>query len=110
MVYRAVYGVKASLKDVLTYVDEHTLLYPAGANLVLYNAEQKTQRFLSVIEKDEQLLNIAVSSNKKWLAVCKRTSEVGTATLYELETLKKKRTILVPDTAARVACTCVDWV
>jgi len=43
---RHAFGIKADVKDNLCYLDEQTVLYPSGHNIVVFNTEQKTQKFI----------------------------------------------------------------
>jgi WD40 repeat protein len=44
------YGLKGDVKDNIHYADERgeTVIYPCGYNIVLYNLEKKTQKFISL--------------------------------------------------------------
>jgi hypothetical protein len=44
--YRAIFGLKPDVKSNVHYVDDQTVLYPAGHNVIIYSAETKTQRFI----------------------------------------------------------------
>ena len=41
-----IFGLKGDVKDNIHYIDETNVLYPAGYNIVLYNTEKKTQKFV----------------------------------------------------------------
>ena len=43
---RHTFGIKADVKDNICYLDEQTVIYPAGHNVVIFNTEQKTQKSL----------------------------------------------------------------
>jgi len=47
MIHRHVYGLAGNVADNIHYVDETTVVYPAGHNVVLYNTEQKVQRHIA---------------------------------------------------------------
>ena len=40
------FGAKGDVHHNMHYIDEHNVVYVAGANLVVYNVDSKTQRFL----------------------------------------------------------------
>ena len=90
---RHTFGIKADVKDNICYLDEQTVLYPAGHNVVIFNIEQKTQRFISGTEKTEGVTAIAVSPNKKYVAVAERAAEGEKAlvTVFDLHTLKRRK-------------------
>ena len=87
------FGIKADVKDNICYLDEQTVLYPAGHNVVIFNTEQKTQRFISGTEKTEGITALAVSPNKKYVAVAERAPEGEKAlvTVFDLHTLKRRK-------------------
>jgi len=92
---RHTFGIKADVKDNICYLDEQTVLYPAGHNVVIFNTEQKTQRFISGTEKTEGITAIAVSPNKKYVAVAERAPEGEKAlvTVFDLHTLKRRKVL-----------------
>lgn len=47
------FGIKADVRDNICYLDEQTVLFPAGSNIVIYSMEQKLQRFIPGTEKAE---------------------------------------------------------
>jgi len=46
MQLQQVFGIKPDIKDNLQYVDESEVVFGAGHNIVVYNLEKRTQRFL----------------------------------------------------------------
>lgn len=92
---RHAFGIKADVKDNICYLDEQTVLYPAGSNVVLFNSEQKTQKFIPGTEKSEGITALAVSPNRKYVAVAERAAEGEKAqvTVYDLLTLKRRKVL-----------------
>ncbi len=45
---RHLFGCKGDVKDNIQYLDENRVLYCAGYNIIEYNAEKKTQKFLQL--------------------------------------------------------------
>ena len=43
---RHAFGLKGEVCGNISYVDEQTIVYPCGANTVLYNIDQKSQKFI----------------------------------------------------------------
>ena len=77
MITRHVFGLKPDVRGNVWYLDEQTVLYPAGHNIVIFNTEQKTQKFIAGTEKTEGITAMAVSPNKKYVAVAERASYIG---------------------------------
>ncbi len=76
-------------------MDEQNLLYPAGANVILYNMETKAQRFIPLTDKGETITAIAVSSNKRYAAIAER-GEKPLIAIYDLHTLRRRKVVTVP--------------
>jgi WD40 repeat protein len=105
-----IFGLKGDVKDNIHYIDESNVLYPAGYNIVSYNVEKKTQRFLTLLGSSSSdvlatgdisamCVSTSSSTNKnsshltkaKVLAVAER-GENGKAnvSVFDLATFKRK--------------------
>ncbi|GAQ89010.1 hypothetical protein KFL_004790040 [Klebsormidium nitens] len=69
---RHVFGLKGSIRDNIHFIEDVTVVYPAGRNVVVYNIEQKTQRFISGSPESDGISAIAVSANRKLIAVAEK--------------------------------------
>lgn len=76
-------------------------MYPAGHNVVLYSADTKTQRLISGTLESEGITAMCVSANKKLLAVAER-SEKAMITVYDLQTLKRRKVLMSTDAGSKV--------
>ena len=68
------FGAKSDVRENVHYVDESTVLYPAGHQIVLYHVESKTQRFIPCSADTEGITALALSPNRKYLAVAERVA------------------------------------
>ena len=95
MAARHTFGIKADVKDNLCYLDEQTVIYPSGHNIVIFNTEQKTQKFIPGTENTEGITAMAVSPNHKYVAVAERAKEGEKAqvTIFDLHTLKRRKVL-----------------
>ncbi|KAI8930216.1 WD40-repeat-containing domain protein [Entophlyctis helioformis] len=82
------------------YLDEQTILYPAGSNAILYNTENKTQRFIPATEKSEGMTAMTVGGNKRFVAIAER-GEKPVCIVYDLHTLRRRKTLAMPDVEAK---------
>ncbi len=98
---RHVFGCRGDLRDGLHQVDEQNLLHVAGHSLVLYNTELRTQRFIGGSQDVETICALAVAPSKKHVAVAER-AEKGTVTVYDLQTLKRRKVLTSSDGSAKV--------
>lgn len=42
------FGLKADVRDNICFIDEQTVVYPAGSSIIVYNVDTRTQRFIQV--------------------------------------------------------------
>lgn len=94
-----VFGVKADVTDNVAYLDEQTAMFPAGHNLVIHNTEQRAQKFVPGSEGSLGIIAMCVSNNRKFVAVAERSDRLGekpSVTIYDLHTLRKRRTLPSP--------------
>eukprot|EP00397_Hematodinium_sp_SG-2012_P002542 GEMP01002549.1.p1 GENE.GEMP01002549.1~~GEMP01002549.1.p1 ORF type:complete len:1215 (+),score=317.57 GEMP01002549.1:306-3950(+) len=89
---RHVFGLKPDVRCNVHYVDETQLLYPAGHNTVLYNTEQKTQRLFPGTPDAESITCLALSPNKRYLAVGER-AERAICTIFDVVTGKRRKVL-----------------
>ena len=94
---RYCYGLKGNVANSVCYLDERTVLYPSGANLVLCNADQKMQKFIPLSPGSEGATALAVSPNKRYVAVAEKRSERPTITIFDVTTLRKKKVLNYAD-------------
>ena len=99
------------------FLDDQTAIYPAGSQIVLYEVDQKTQRFLPIHEPDG-ISTMCVSPQYKSMALAVKGTfkenlkneggveqeEKGASIVtFDLVTLKKKKIFTVPhDTSIKV--------
>ena len=96
------YGLKGDVKDNIHYIDESTVIYPCGYNLVVYNLDKKTQRFIPLASSANSsgsgdITCMAVSSARnanrsRVVAVAERGGPNGrpSITIYDLATQKMR--------------------
>lgn len=93
---RHVFGLKPGVSGNICYHDEQTIVYPVGANCILYNIDQKVQKFIPGSEKSEGMTAITVSPNRRYVAIAEK-GEKPTITIYDLHSLRKKKVLSSPD-------------
>ena len=93
---RHVFGLKGDVANNVAFQDEQTIIYPSGSNCILYNIETKTQKFISSIEKSGGMTAMALTPNKRYIAVAEK-GEKATITIYDLQTLRKKKVLTTTD-------------
>lgn len=97
---KQVIGLRANVTNCVAYQDEQTVIYPAGSNVVIYNIDQKTQKFIPNTDKSTALTNLCISQNKRYIAIAERVGDKPIVTIFDLHTLRKRKTLNIPDTQA----------
>lgn len=95
LAHRHIFGLKSGVKGNIHFTEETHLLYPAGHNTILYAGDQKTQaRVYPGLEGSEGISCLAVSPNRKFLAVCEKFQERGVCSIFDVNTGKRRRATL----------------
>jgi len=66
------FGFKEDVKGNLFFLDHDVVVYPCGHNIVLYRIDDRSQRFIPGLEGSEGITAMALSSSRKYLAVCEK--------------------------------------
>jgi hypothetical protein len=80
------------------FVDDATIVYTTGSNIVFFDTENRSQKFFSPLTHPQSYITaIACHGDKKLLLVAEKTpSRLPTLTLYELDGLNKKKSFSIP--------------
>ncbi|CAG5118964.1 unnamed protein product, partial [Candidula unifasciata] len=89
---RHIFGLKSGVSGNVCFHDEQTIVYPAGSNCIIYNIDQKSQRFIPSTDKSEGMTALAVSPNRRYVAIAEK-GEKPTVTIYDLHSLRKKKAL-----------------
>ncbi|KAM4604692.1 cilia- and flagella-associated protein 57 [Polymixia lowei] len=79
-----IFGLRTGVTNNLCFFDEQTIVYPCGNNCVRYNIGQRWQRFIPGTEKSQGMQALAISANRRYLAVSER-GEKATITVFDLQ-------------------------
>ena len=70
--------------------------------MVLHNIERGSQLFIARSQDSEAISALAVAPSKKHLAVAER-AEKGTVTVYDRQTLKRRKVLVASEAISRVS-------
>ncbi|XP_017883097.1 cilia- and flagella-associated protein 57 [Ceratina calcarata] len=105
---RVFYGLKTDINSNAHYISDVEILYPVGNVIAVHNIPQFRQRLIRLPEK-QQINIIQVSHSKKYVATCE-VGEKPTISIYDLQTLKKKKVLGIPYDAPGVTkFTCIGF-
>ena len=69
---RHIFGLQRQVTGNVAYYDEQTIVYPSGTKCVLYNIDQKQQKFIQGSEKSRAMTAMALSQNRRYAAIAER--------------------------------------
>ncbi|KAJ3327353.1 Cilia- and flagella-associated protein 57 [Blyttiomyces sp. JEL0837] len=92
-----VFGLNREVRNNINYLDEQTILYPAGSQLVQYNIEQKSQKFLPINEGDG-ISTLHISSGQAFAAIAVRSAEKGPMIVVcDLQNTRRRKILNMPE-------------
>ena len=94
-------GLKGDVSDNVFFLNDNEVIYPAGHNVVIYNIEDKTQRYIQGIEGTEGITALALSKSKRYLAVAEKHEKSPICVIYNMNTLKRYKIIASTETKAK---------
>nr|CCC46736.1 conserved hypothetical protein, fragment [Trypanosoma vivax Y486] len=96
LVRRHAFGVKADVHGCIAWVEEGTLIYPIGKTVALHNLNTNTQRFLETSQRGGGITALAVSPNRKFIAIaeCGPSPQVQ---IFDSVTRKRRKVLTVLD-------------
>lgn len=79
------------------------MAYIAGHSVVVYAPGSKAQRFIPANPESQALTALAVCPAAKLLALAERLGDKPTVTVFDLQTLKRRKVLtLPPETGSKV--------
>ncbi|XP_073400639.1 cilia- and flagella-associated protein 57 isoform X1 [Dendrobates tinctorius] len=90
-----IFGLRPKVANNICYFDEQNVIFPSGNNCIKYNVDQKWQKFIPGSEKSHGMQALAISPNRRYLAMSEKTPDKATITIYDLASMPfKKRKVL----------------
>ncbi|XP_068949908.1 cilia- and flagella-associated protein 57-like [Petaurus breviceps papuanus] len=90
-----IFGLCSRVANNLCFFDEQIIIFPCGNHCVKYNVDQKWQKFIPGSEKSQGMLALAISPNRRYLAISEIVQDKATITIYELSSVPcRKRKVL----------------
>lgn len=94
------FGLKGDVASNVWYLDEQNIAYPSGSNLVIFNVDQKFQKFIPCSLGSSGITALAISPNKRYAALAEKKPERPTITIYDLTTLRRRKVLTVQEGTA----------
>ncbi|KEG08257.1 WD repeat domain 65 [Trypanosoma grayi] len=96
LVKRHVFGVKPDVYGCLNWVEEGSVIYPVGKTVAVHNLNTNTQRFFDAGIRSSGLTALAVSANKKFIAIAE-AGIVPQVQIIDSVTRKRRKVLNVQD-------------
>jgi len=97
------FGLAGDVRDNVCFLDEQTIVYPAGSTLVIYDVVTHEQRFIPGSHGADGFTAMAVSPNRRYIAAAEKGPSASVA-IYDLHTLKKRKMLTHSDGATHFVC------
>lgn len=94
------FGITGGVSGSVHYVDEQNIVYPVGSNCISYNVDQKTQKIIPCSSTGSGITALAVSPNKRYVAVAEKGDKPVVA-IYDLTTSRKRKTLTYTESQAQ---------
>ncbi|XP_076813301.1 cilia- and flagella-associated protein 57-like [Clavelina lepadiformis] len=93
-----IFGFRPNISGNINYMDEQTIVFPSGNQVVRFNIDQKQQKFIPGSDKCNGMTAIALSPNRRYIAVAEK-GEKPSVTVYDLlhDQSKKRKTLSAPE-------------
>ncbi|GMF42028.1 unnamed protein product [Phytophthora fragariaefolia] len=95
-----IFGLKTDVHSNVAFVDDQTVAYPAGHQIVVCSLDDKRQKFIAGTEASEGVTATALAPSRRFLAVAER-SERALVSIFDLKALKKRKVLSSADAQAR---------
>lgn len=94
LIPKFLFGHKGDVRKNIFFLEDNYVLYPCGHNIVIYNSSDRTQKYIPGIDGSEGITALAMTANRKLLAVCERANK-AVCSVYNvqkfLEGIKDKK-------------------
>ncbi|KAM7345855.1 testes of unusual size isoform 2-T2 [Cochliomyia hominivorax] len=95
-----IYGLRTDILGNIHFNLQQEVIYPVEGVLAFHDFVVNKQRFLRLPEDTVPLI-IQISPHRKMLAILEQTKGIKTISIYDLYTLKKRRTLDLPESCRK---------
>ncbi|XP_023305499.2 cilia- and flagella-associated protein 57 [Lucilia cuprina] len=92
-----IYGLRTDILGNIHFNLQQEVIYPVEGVIAFHDFVQNKQRFLRLPEDTTSLI-VQISPHRRMLAILEQSKGLKTISIYDLNTLKKRRTLELPDT------------
>ncbi len=92
-----IFGLNGNVKNNVIFINENVVIYPAANFVVVFNSETKIQKFIPISDDSDSISALAITPNKKILAVAERGEKGPSISIWDLQRMHKKKVFTLPD-------------
>lgn len=100
LTHRVVFGIAGNVTDNISFIEDDTLVYVAGQNVVIHSKTERKQRFIYGAEKSDGLTAFTAGAGKRFIAVAEKGDKTPQISVFDMRTFRKRKT-LVPDPGSK---------
>eukprot|EP01031_Cornospumella_fuschlensis_P041418 gene41418-50536_t len=105
LIVKQALGLNPNVKNCLSFVDDHSLAYVCGHQVVIANTEVREQAFIPATNTYQHqslgITAIAACLGKKLLAVAEKVEPNAIVTFYDTKSLRKKKMLTAPELGSK---------
>ncbi|XP_033977740.1 cilia- and flagella-associated protein 57 [Trematomus bernacchii] len=103
------FGLRTGVRNSVSFCDENTVVFPCGNTCVCYNTSRRSQRFIPGSEKSQGMHALALSPNRRYLAVSE-CGERASITVFDLQHEQgRKRKVLTAGESSSEEFVCMAF-
>ncbi|XP_033939844.1 cilia- and flagella-associated protein 57 isoform X2 [Pseudochaenichthys georgianus] len=103
------FGLRTGVRNSVSFCDENTVVFPCGNTCVCYNTSRRSQRFIPGSEKSQGMHALALSPNRRYLAVSE-CGERASITVFDLQHEQgRKRKVLTAGESSAEEFVCMAF-
>ncbi|KAK5934651.1 hypothetical protein CgunFtcFv8_015028 [Champsocephalus gunnari] len=103
------FGLRTGVRNSVSFCDENTVVFPCGNSCVCYNTSRRSQRFIPGSEKSQGMHALALSPNRRYLAVSE-CGERASITVFDLQHEQgRKRKVLTAGESSAEEFVCMAF-
>ena len=91
------FGLNGDVNNNVIFINENVVVYPAANSVIFFNSETKIQKFIPLSDESDSISALAITPNKKILAVAERSEKGPSISLWDLQRMHRRKVFTVAD-------------
>ena len=91
------FGLNGNVNNNVIFINETVVIYPAANSVIIFNSETKIQKFIPLSDESDSISALAITPNKKILAVAERSNKGPSISLWDFQRMHKRKVFSIPE-------------